>query len=281
MQDAKSLPYFVKDNEQAFRSILGKDATKIFGEEQGETNLPQSQTPEERRKEILARADKRHKSRTADEIRRIQDLADERKYGKGYVDGIHELEKAFGIQRGKRMTHKKANTYRVNPNFTKSFEYKINCSTCSGAYILRRMGFNVEALPNKLKSIVEKLSMGMNAWDKWKDNSYSSLQNWMYKKGYKGMSKMRYEEFYDEMCKDVGIYEIIIGWKKGGHSTLLERRTDGKLVRIDQQTDYQPTFDSLCDYGQTDKGGIVRVFGVKRVDNAMFNPKYIGAVKFK
>lgn len=70
--------------------------------------------------------------------------------GNDYVDNVHKLEQALGIKRGKRMNHKDADTGSVNPNFGKT-EYSNNCSTCSGVYILRRMGFNVEALPKTSK----------------------------------------------------------------------------------------------------------------------------------
>ena len=77
----------------------------------------------------------------------IQDLADTRKYGKAYVDHIHELEKELGMKRGKRMNHHEANYEKVNPKYGNT-GYEINCSTCSGTYYMRRLGFDVTAKAN-------------------------------------------------------------------------------------------------------------------------------------
>ena len=124
----------------------------------------------QRRIKTLLKSIERHNARTAEVIRSIQDLADEHTYGKAYVENVHKIEEALGIKRGKRMTHEEANTGRVNPNFCKAEEYKKNCSTCSGTYILRRMGFNVEAKPKiEQNTNVWKLSRGMTAWEKWEN----------------------------------------------------------------------------------------------------------------
>lgn len=219
----------------------------------------------------LQKAAQRHISRTADEIRNIQDLADIRIYGKDYVDNIHKIEQELNIKRGKRMTHDEANLGKVNPNYSKHKGYQINCSTCSGVYYLRRLGFDVEANPKDvLNPLVKKLSEGMDTWNKWKDNNYTSILKWQTQKGYKRMTKKRYENFISENTKEAGIYELNLGWKgSGGHSTLLEVDDKGNVKLIDQQN--HKTAHTLNSYLGCAAATVWVGRGIKRIDNAEFN----------
>lgn len=242
-----------------------------------------------RRISILENAAKRHASRTKDDIRAIQDMADEHTYGKDYVDNVHELENKLGMKRIKRMNHDDADNGKVNPNFSwdsSKRKYRINCSTCSGAYILRRMGFNIEAKPNtKANALNYTLSQGNMAWTKWKDglNNFISTKDWMLKNNIFMMDKDKYYKFLDENTKEAGIYEWNVGWQSGGgHSTLLERTKDGKLLLIDQQNAVdevtaKDTFDRWLAHAQ--KMHLASCRGIMRVDNAKFNPIYAHAVK--
>lgn len=272
---AKQLPYFLRDNGvmNEGKYILKNFGCTIMG------NQKHLDVRIRTREEILQAAKKRHAARTKEEIRRIQDLADEHTYGKEYVENVHKLENSLGIQRGKRMNHKEANTGRVNPGFGKR-GFNINCSTCSGTYILRRMGFNVSAKPNIVSNPkVVELSKGSMAWRKWNDGlaKYNSTRSWMEFKGYNRMTKKRYQEFLEEKTKTPGIYEFNIGYKGGGgHSTLLVRGKDNILSRIEQQIVREGlTLDNLLNY-LTTTPSFVR--GVMRVDNAMFNPEYASIV---
>lgn len=264
ISNAKSLPYFIKDNPK----YNGLTSTTTSA-----APAPVRKTP----KEIAA---ERHATRTPADIRRIQDLADEHTYGKAYVDNVHKIETALGVERGKRMNHADANTGRVNPDYGKR-GYNVNCSTCSGTYILRRMGFDVEALPNTKKNpLVQSLSYGMTTWDKWVGGrkAYHRTDEWMAKTGTQKMDEAAYRKFLNRYTKKPGIYEFNVGYGSGGgHSTLLERRADGTLVRIEQQTTSKyATLDSLLKY-LTKNPASVR--GVMRVDNAKFNPQYAGIVR--
>lgn len=225
--------------------------------------------------ELLQKAVERHKARTIDDIRRIQDMADERIYGKAYVENVHALEKALQMKRGKRMTHEQANTGRVNPNYGKT-GYDINCSTCSATYIVRRMGFDVSAKPNVSNSLVRDLSFGFETWDKWNNPSkaFKSVYAWAKKRGFTNVTPKRYKAFVEEHTKEAGIYEFNVGWFGGcgGHSTLLERTKDGVLRRIEQQvTNASESVDMLL-LRLTPRPSDVR--GIMRVDNALFNAKY-------
>lgn len=234
---------------------------------------------------LLEAAIRRHQARTPDMIRKIQDAADERKYGNVYVEQIHEIEKSLGVKRGKRMSHNEANLGNVNPNYvTGNREYHVNCSSCSGVYWLRRMGFNVETLPNNSSNpLVQALSRGETAWDKWIDGKkdYIKTYDWMQNKGYKRMNEKRYMEFIKENATEAGIYELNLGWKGGGgHSTLIEVDNAGNVTLIDQQiVGVKRTLSTYLAAAQgilpTDTRGILRV------DNRAFNSHYARIAKVK
>ncbi len=236
--------------------------------EHGELKIAQS-----RINTLLASAE-RHQARTADGIRRIQNLADERKYGKAYVENVQKIEQELGIRRGKRMTHEEANMGKVNPNYGKQ-GYNVNCSTCSATYILRSIGFDVQAKANIAGNTnVQALSRGMTTWDKWENGAtqYNSTKLWMGNKGYKRMNSLRYMEFIEENTQTAGIYEFNVGYKGGGgHSTLLRRNKDGSIERIEQQnTNNGSLADLLSQLEATPRA----LRGICRVDNAKFNAKY-------
>lgn len=267
------------DNERIAK-LIGEYEDDVLLDESNEVRSSRL-APVESWLNTMRKADARHAARTAADIRRIQDLADLHTYGQDYVDNVHKLEKALGMQRGKRMNHEQANMGRVNPNFGKP-GFETNCSTCSGTYILRRMGFDVEAKANiQQNALVELMSKDMNTWDKWiggKQN-YHNTYDWMVNNGLRTMNENTYRMFLDEYTKVPGIYELNVGYRGGGgHSTLLERKNDGTLVRIEQQTTSKGhTLDNLLKSLRSVPEMTVR--GVMRVDNAKYNPAYAGAVR--
>lgn len=313
---ARSIPYFMRDNgkveggkfelkEFGTKSIIQKTGASEFdvrrdlarlynykadgylnievdldsiaeAVERGEYDEAQS------RLAPLVTSAERHAARTPDDIRRIQDMADLRKYGQEYVDNVHIIENELGIKRGKRMTHEQANTGRVNPNYEPKTGFDTNCSTCSATYILRSMGFDVQAKANiPANKSVQTLSMGMATWRKWKDGEalHTSMRSWMDGKGYVRMTATRYVEFLTECMTEEGIYEFNVGYKGGGgHSTLLRKLKDGTIERIEQQCfTTEPLFDFLNGLTSTPhlyKNAPNEVRGIMRVDNALFDALY-------
>lgn len=192
-----------------------------------------------------------------------------------------ELEKALGITKGKPMSVEEADQQHANPNWGKSREYGINCQTCAPAYVLRLLGFDITAKPNTRGSQSEYLAR-QRSFEAWTNIDGSKptptlTYDWMIKKGYKQMTKKRYEEYFEESCKEVGVYILTIGWKGGGgHATILQRFEDGTLKYIEPQV-YSATtgakrgIEELSSIGAT-KPLITR--GVLRVDNKLFNTKF-------
>lgn len=79
-----------------------------------------------------------------------------------------DIEKVLGTTKGKPMSVDDADKQHANPNYGKSRAYGINCQTCTPAYVLRLLGFDLKAKPNTSGSKLDYLSRGFNAWEVWK-----------------------------------------------------------------------------------------------------------------
>lgn len=221
----------------------------------------------------------------------------------------YEIEQALKIKCGKPMTVEEAdkqsanpqhvlkflpdekgtfidkvgNRFKLNPDYNRKRDepFSINCQTCAPAYALRLMGFDVTAKGNTSGSLSEYLSM-QRSFEAWTNTDGSPAvpilyRDWLDKKSYKQMTEKRYREFFDECCKDEGVYILTIGWKGGGgHATVLQRFNDGTLAYIepqeyDEDKGAKRDICSLCEKGDT-RPSYKR--GVLRVDNKLFNMKF-------
>lgn len=283
--------------------LLDKAKNEIISETYDHKSVKEMLDESQRRLKTLKLAAKRHGARTADEIRRIQDEADARKYGKEYVDAIHEMEKKLGMKRGKRMSVEEADKQNANPLWEPQFiryrrpsgaivkkvnpkyneGYHINCQTCAPAYMLRLLGFDVKAGCNTPGSLLKDLSKGKSlfAWNDLhgKTVPYTDLYDWMSKKAYTKMNTNRYVEFWEENTKTPGVYIITINYDGGGgHTTILQRFKDGVLKYIEPQHDNleksktkakaKATLRDLASVAAEDPKG---VRGIIRVDDKIFN----------
>lgn len=235
-------------------------------------------------------------------------LTDDQK--KAIAEHCLELEKALGITKGKPMSvddadrqaanpnhveefildpkgeyvDKAGNHYRRNPDYdaAKHKRFSINCQTCAPAYALRLMGFNVTAKGKTLGTKMDYLSR-QHSFEAWKNTDGSTAVptltcDWMAAKKYKQMSPKRYEEFFNDVCKDTGVYILTIGWKRGGgHATILQRFADGTLSYIEPQHFVETkgakrSISELCRSGATKP---IATRGILRVDDKLFNIDFI------
>lgn len=192
----------------------------------------------------------------------------------------YELQLAMKIKVGKPMTVEEADKQSANRNWGKP-GYDINCQTCCPAYLLRTRGFDITAV-NKPKSRIVAYEIWKNADGS--DATFTHTYQWMRSKGYGIMTPQRYEEFFEESCKEVGIYEILIKWKGGGrHATILQRFEDGELRYIEPQKDNSKgssherhDLDWLCN-SLIAKPYVYRGYlddGVMRIDNKIFDKAF-------
>ena len=157
---------------------------------------------------------------------------------------IRDLERYLGIKRGPEMSIAQADKQNANPHFGEGPEYSINCATCALTYVLRRcLGFNVIAKGN------DRSSDSLNYWLSDNDNTFKVWKNldgkpvqptymrqWMEKNSVVKMEAEDYKRFFDETCKDKGVYILLLSWNGGGgHATILERDEDGVLYYIEPQ----------------------------------------------
>ena len=194
----------------------------------------------------------------------------------------HELEKQLGIHIGKPMSVEDADRQSANPHYNDGYAYHINCQTCAPAYALRLMGFDVTAKANTPGSLSDYLSH-QRSFEAWKNIDGTPTtpiytRDWMIAHGYKTMTSDRYRQYFEESCKETGVYILTIGWKGGGgHATILQRFDNGELRYIEPQhydagIGAKRPIDELCDMGGTKP---IPKRGILRVDNKLFVEKYL------
>ena len=202
------------------------------------------------------------------------------------IANCRELEKKFGILKGRPMSIELADKQSANPFFNLGKEWQVNCATCSPAYVLREMGFNIFAKgnPEKRGNLNYWISK-QHSFDTWKNADGSKPQplntyQWMQSKKYKQMTPQRYAEYIDEATRNEGTYIITIAWKgnKGGHATILKRLKNGKVVYIEPQLYLKgkgTTRDimELCNNGAHSWTSVYHK-GIMRVDDKLFDPQY-------
>lgn len=94
------------------------------------------------------------------------------------------------------------------------------------------------------------------------------------------MTPKRYLEYFNEVCKEEGVYELSIGWKRGsGHATILQRFADGQLRYIEPQADNSEGSGMewqdvryLADRGDSNPHNCR---GIMRIDDKLFNLEFI------
>ena len=193
-----------------------------------------------------------------------------------------EIENELAMKKGAAMSVEDADKQSANPKHGKGYEYSINCQTCAPAYMLRLRGFNLTAKGNTSGSLSQYLAR-QRSFEAWLNPDGSACSgvltvDWMVAKGYKRMNAKRYKEYFEETCKEQGVYVLTIGWKGGGgHATILQRFEDGTLAYIEPQVysaalGAKRPIDELCN-----DGGAVpyRKRGILRIDNKIFNKKFL------
>ncbi len=282
--------------ESAENARLGAELEKARRErEETETALKSAENAKkevERKLEILRAANARHAARTVSDSEKIRkfrkwrtempkDLREKEKTA--MAENWLEIEKKLGIAKGNPMSVEEADKQSANPNYSKGKEYRINCQTCAPAYVLRLHGFDITAKGNIPGSMSEFLSRGDRTFSLWKnfdgsDPTISLLSDFMAQKGYLKMSPARYVEFFEESCRETGIYELTIGWKgREGHATILQRLPNGKLVRIEPQAYNGSVYQSLSSLAENGalSGWNLGTRGIMRIDNKILDPKFL------
>ena len=205
---------------------------------------------------------------------------------KAIEDNNKEIEKALGIKIGVPEKDYEALRYTNLKNHTGEKKRQANCASCTGTFIMRMRGFDVESKPREGNNAVDKLAY--KSQDKWlnidgsKIDLYkNSIKKWMEDKEYKRMTPDRYIEYINDKCKAPGIYEFNLTYKGGaGHSVIIYN--DGISINIlDPQNDTKTTIASQVKtltpspVYETDGERFI-IDSIERVDNKLFNPEWTG-----
>lgn len=263
-----TLPYFLKDNEWVIDGVKAKPAKEVKQEQnQGE------KTYEERVQSFL-QGDLKNMKLTEEEKEAM---------AKNWV----EIEDYFGIKKGALMTPEQADIQSANPNYSKDYGYRVNCATCSPCYVLREMGFDIIANSKYATEHNKWMAVNRNSFRVWIETDKSqaigtSFNEWLKKhEDYKQMSPKRYQEFFEEACKENGTYMVIVTWKgrTSGHATIIKKTNDG-IFYIEPQTKAGLKSESnalrpLSDLYNSMSPKPDWCDGVLRVDNKTFNVEYL------
>ena len=308
---ASHLPYFIKDNPRWTGVALKGKPSAPTAEERRTKTLERAKARHEARRSF----DRRlilHQWEERQIVRRYADELPEsldEKTRLAIARNSREIERALGVTKGRPMSIDEADRQSANPRYTpkyirdengrykdrwgrklslnpeynerKAKPYSINCATCTPAYLLRTRGLPVVAKGNTRGSLVEAVMKG--GWMRLFTNTdgspieIQSTQKWAEGKNYKAMSPKRYKEFFEESCKEPGIYYLGISWRRrGAHATILQRTADGRLLYIEPQIDNSDKDrTSLLSLIQ---GGTTRLSpydGIFRIDDKLFNLEYI------
>lgn len=196
-------------------------------------------------------------------------------FSKEQIANMKDIEKSIGIKKGRPMTYEEADRQSANPRHVNEYiadassrikikgtnihvrknplydaakheQYGINCQTCAPAYALREWGFNIYAKGNTkaFGDLSNYLSKGNNWLETWteKDGSAVSITSFKdYLKAHpswKHMTQQRYLQYFDDVCKEEGTYEVGLSWEpRGGHCTIVKRFSDGSIKYIEPQED--------------------------------------------
>lgn len=196
-------------------------------------------------------------------------------FSKEQIANMKDIEKSLGIKKGRPMTYEEADRQSANPRHVNEYiadassrikirgtnihvrknplydaakheQYGINCQTCAPAYALREWGFNIYAKGNTkaFGDLSNYLSKGNNWLETWteKDGSAVSITSFKdYLKAHpswKHMTQQRYLQYFDDVCKEEGTYEVGLSWEpRGGHCIIVKRFSDGSIKYIEPQED--------------------------------------------
>lgn len=213
---AKSLPYFLTDNEKLLNPKPKRSALEVAAE--------------------------RHAKRTQAQIDKIKHdywmrfepeyLTEAQK--EANIAAYLQIERELGIKRGRPMTFEEADHRHPNPLYTTGRKaYHTNCQTSVVAYEMRLRGFDVEAMGKTKDSMLEELS---------KRPHYAWLRDG--KNGIRHVSGDSFSAAKNNLAVNVensmveqGRYNLYFTFSKcqQGHIISVQRDAKGHLIFYDPQ----------------------------------------------
>ena len=169
------------------------------------------------------------------------------KEGLETVKDVETLAKLAGVIKGDPMTREQADGGKVNPQFNESEGYKNNCQTCVVAYEARLRGYDVNALPFKKGSMLDRLSRHTNL--AWIDPATG--ENPEYIKDDKATTPKKFLAFLEKVVQSGSRYTLQFAWKgrrRIGHIVSLDRDDNNVLRLYDPQNGVTYSYEQLKRY---------------------------------
>lgn len=258
IENAKSVPYFIKDNPEYAVQASGVDIEAKMGNQEaskdagahkygGGVKNKEAIKDEDSMLDVLFKEDAEHP------IKLTEDVA----------SNNVEVAATLGIPvPQKTMMHHVANCGNVNPdlNFVGGED---NCALCSFTYELRRRGFDVKA---KVLMPTDKSS---NAWIA--GENYKELWTHIEHKTAKANNGKTVIESLNKVTKNVGRYHLEWDWNaQKGHNIVAIRLQNKQLVLYDAQLQFY--------YSPEEYFRGVKEIGVYRADTATVNTKVLDSI---
>jgi len=143
----------------------------------------------------------------------------------------HEEGKIDGARKSSPMNFEKADSGSVNPNYKnpEAIGYHTNCQTCVATYFARRMGYDVQALPNLNNRSIYMLSMNVSLAYKTESGNHPTKISIP--------PRQTREKFIESQLNEGEIGALQWGWKgkREGHIISVEK-VNGKIRFYDPQT---------------------------------------------
>lgn len=195
----------------------------------------------------------------------------------------YEPESIGGASKSKPMSREEADGGNVNPHYndeqSRSDGYRTNCQSCVVAYEARLRGYNVEVLPNKKGSVLEKLSHhSKDAWIDLNTGEVAEVDN---------LSSSSAKKMYNELDSKIEKgkrYVFRMVWKRDvcGHVVSMGKDDKGMYL-YDPQSGKTFREDELIHsyLDRVSTRGYNRKPWLLRIDDKAFNPDYYNQIMKK
>lgn len=150
--------------------------------------------------------------------------------------GMH-VDKLADVPRGNPMLFDKANGGRVNPNYSKGKDYKMNCQTCVVAFEARLRGYDVIAKSREYSKHAPTQILAMDTRKAWIDPATGKHPEFI--QDTSATTPQKVKDFLDRSVKPGERYTFEFTWKGNkteGHIISLDRNDNGVLRLYDPQS---------------------------------------------
>jgi ribosomal protein S24E len=228
VERAKSVPYFIRDNQEYYDSVIAPKYGGVQGVKLGRT------------------AEK--------EAYKLYNDLPAPTLSKEVVANTKDIANSLGVTYTKPMTFLEANEGRSNVNYSKGLEYKENCQCCVVTHEARLRGLNITSVGYSYNRASMSWKLGERfemAWINPKTNNIPVVQV------VKGNNDNATLLALEKQMQAVGRYHIGVNFKNGsGHIITAERLKNGNLIYYDAQNG---EFLNIKDYAALDYLEVLKV----------------------